>query len=235
MVGGTRARSDHPPLIPKRTLGTPKFSIWLGEPAKPVKLASRWAYVAQAAEHFLGKEEVPGSNPGVGSSARRESGSIRESLAYRHQLPGWDTPRSQPRGGLLCLDALHQANDAAGLSGRDGGGRRPERDREAAQPAIGPKPLRPILGEGAAAARFQDHLAWRPTPRRALLSQLQDLLCLGDGERQAVPGRARLVCEGCGLVIDREVGVAKTCSSSSSGAEGPVEPRQDLAVLGMWR
>ena len=25
------------------------------------------AHVAQAAEHFLGKEKVPGSNPGVGS------------------------------------------------------------------------------------------------------------------------------------------------------------------------
>ena len=26
------------------------------------------AHVAQAAEHFLGKEKVPGSNPGVGST-----------------------------------------------------------------------------------------------------------------------------------------------------------------------
>ena len=28
------------------------------------------AHVAQAVEHFLGKEKVPGSNPGVGSSSR---------------------------------------------------------------------------------------------------------------------------------------------------------------------
>ena len=29
---------------------------------------SRFAHVAQAAEHFLGKEEVTGSNPVVGSA-----------------------------------------------------------------------------------------------------------------------------------------------------------------------
>ena len=28
----------------------------------------RHAHVAQAVEHFLGKEKVPGSNPGVGSN-----------------------------------------------------------------------------------------------------------------------------------------------------------------------
>ena len=27
------------------------------------------AHVAQAVEHFLGKEKVPGSNPGVGSNS----------------------------------------------------------------------------------------------------------------------------------------------------------------------
>ena len=31
---------------------------------------SRFAHVAQAAEHFLGKEEVTGSNPVVGSAER---------------------------------------------------------------------------------------------------------------------------------------------------------------------
>ena len=29
------------------------------------------AHVAQAVEHFLGKEKVPGSNPGVGSNSTR--------------------------------------------------------------------------------------------------------------------------------------------------------------------
>jgi hypothetical protein len=31
-------------------------------------LGLRRAHVAQAVEHFLGKEKVPGSNPGVGST-----------------------------------------------------------------------------------------------------------------------------------------------------------------------
>jgi hypothetical protein len=31
------------------------------------------AHVAQAVEHFLGKEKVPGSNPGVGSNRSRDA------------------------------------------------------------------------------------------------------------------------------------------------------------------
>src|SRR5579884_801356 len=42
-----------------------------GEATEPVESGPGRAYVAQAAEHFLGKEEVPGSNPGVGSIASR--------------------------------------------------------------------------------------------------------------------------------------------------------------------
>ena len=33
------------------------------------KIGQSPAHVAQAVEHFLGKEKVPGSNPGVGSTA----------------------------------------------------------------------------------------------------------------------------------------------------------------------
>ena len=39
-----------------------------GEYARPTSIFGlRLAHVAQVAEHFLGKEKVPGSNPGVGS------------------------------------------------------------------------------------------------------------------------------------------------------------------------
>jgi hypothetical protein len=47
-----------------------------GTNPQPIESDGRPAHVAQAAEHLLGKEKVPGSNPGVGSivatgSARR--------------------------------------------------------------------------------------------------------------------------------------------------------------------
>ncbi len=41
----------------------------------------RPAHVAQAVEHFLGKEKVPGSNPGVGSNSRSSIRVHREALA----------------------------------------------------------------------------------------------------------------------------------------------------------
>ena len=48
------------------------------------------AHVAQAAEHLLGKEKVPGSNPGVGSN-RPNFDSIRHSTAigafYKSRFP----------------------------------------------------------------------------------------------------------------------------------------------------
>ena len=43
-----------------------KLMMWVRFPSP----APAWtcAHIAQSVEHFLGKEEVPGSNPGVGSS-----------------------------------------------------------------------------------------------------------------------------------------------------------------------
>ena len=62
------------------------------------------AHVAQAVEHFLGKEKVPGSNPGVGSTSSAEANPATPSLtvglliaaAQRGRLPLWcPTPGTQ--------------------------------------------------------------------------------------------------------------------------------------------
>jgi hypothetical protein len=44
-------------LLTREAVGRPLVSLGCGP-----------AHVAQAVEHFLGKEKVPGSNPGVGST-----------------------------------------------------------------------------------------------------------------------------------------------------------------------
>jgi hypothetical protein len=49
------------------------------------------AHVAQAVEHFLGKEKVPGSNPGVGSI-----------ILCRIQSPAF-VLQSLPRRSLICM------------------------------------------------------------------------------------------------------------------------------------
>jgi hypothetical protein len=112
-------------------------------------------------------------------------------------------------------------HDAAGLAERDGGGRRPERDRDAAQPAVGPKPLRPVLGEGAAAARFQDRLAWRSTPLAERFFP-SSKTCSAGGTVNAKRFLAERVsrCEGCGLVIDREVGATRSLLQLAVRASG---------------
>ena len=46
----------------------------------------RWAHVAQEAEHNLGKIEVPGSSPGVGSEGRCSS--AVEQLFRKQQVVG---------------------------------------------------------------------------------------------------------------------------------------------------
>src|SRR5579884_308205 len=70
-----------------------------GEATEPVESGPGRAYVAQAAEHFLGKEEVPGSNPGVGSSplgkADANSGGGFHTSGEAAEPPG-SRPRSPP-------------------------------------------------------------------------------------------------------------------------------------------
>ena len=48
-------------------LGVAAVVLVAGGAANLLAVRMRPAHVAQVAEHFLGKEKVPGSNPGVGS------------------------------------------------------------------------------------------------------------------------------------------------------------------------
>ena len=48
-------------------------------PKKPAR-PSLWAHIAQLVEHILGKNEVPGSSPGVGSQNRIKTGGSFEPL-----------------------------------------------------------------------------------------------------------------------------------------------------------
>ena len=49
----------------------PLFTAFLTRSLSKVKNTTQYAHVAQSAEHFLGKEEVTGSNPVVGSITLR--------------------------------------------------------------------------------------------------------------------------------------------------------------------
>ena len=53
--------------LPRRARAVPTRPFEL---ADRVESAGRLAHVAQSVEHFLGKEEVSGSNPDVGSNQR---------------------------------------------------------------------------------------------------------------------------------------------------------------------
>ena len=59
--------------------------------------SSEFAHVAQEVEHFLGKEEVTGSNPVMGSIFRQPATAYQSDAEYSEGRPTWVRPNSSAR------------------------------------------------------------------------------------------------------------------------------------------
>jgi hypothetical protein len=123
--------------------------------------------------------------------------------------------------------------DAAGLLARDGGGNRTWPGWSATGGWPKAFPGSPWGGCGSSSGRRPSGVADGSSSADRLSPS--STTCPAGGTVSAEPTWPGARGEAGGLVIDREVGAARTCSSLPSGAEGLVEPQEGPALLGRGR